>query len=126
MRPFLIGLAVLLLAACASNPMPPVRAGGGSIIVGTLAPLGSFEHELAPQFTRAEVIAIRTDRAVQAGALDRASAAQVLRQLQAARVDLKAAIALEAQTKDREAGRRRAQPALQSIDQAAALLRGQR
>jgi len=94
--------------------------------VATLAPLGSFEYEVAAQYTRAEVIAQQAARAVRAGWLDTATAGQILRHLTAARADLAAAVSLEASSGDREAARRRAQPAVQSINQAALLLRGQR
>lgn len=125
MRIVLIVLALAALSACASSPLPPSPAGGGVAVVGTLAPLGSFEHEIAPQSTRAEVLAIQTARAIRLGRLDNATGQQIARHLTAARADLAAAIALEAQTRDREAARRRAQPAVQAIEQAAALLRGE-
>ena len=125
-RALVIAIAALLLAACASNQLPAASAGSGAIAVGTLAPLASFEFEIAPQYTRAEVIAQQATRAVRAGHLDSVTAGHILRLLTAARADLNASVALELSSRDREAARRRAQPAVQSIDEAAALLRGQR
>lgn len=53
-------ICVLALAACATPPKPALaptqsiaaQASGGIVAIGTLAPFGSWEFELAPSYTR--------------------------------------------------------------------------
>lgn len=97
--------AVLLciVAGCASTPAPlPIalqaeaKSVGGYSAFATLAPLGSFEWQVAPSVTRLSALRHNAARQFRKGGISQALAVEVLNRTDAARGALEAAVAADA------------------------------
>lgn len=118
-RSALTALMFCLVVGCASTS-PPVpialqaeaKSVGGYSAFGTLAPLGSFEWQMAPSYTRAKVLLHNAAQRFRKGEISLELATEVLNRTDAAHAALDAAVAADAnhqpllaQQKAAEAGR---------------------
>lgn len=115
--------AALSLAACAGPTVPlasaPVR-DTGVIVTATLAPLGSFEWTVAPDYTRLATTRRLAARALTNGRISIATAEQVQVEADAARRALDEAVATA--PRNRAVADSLVAKARESIARAAALL----
>lgn len=94
MKPLIALLCAAALAACAPATPPPSARSDATVGLhaeATLATVGTVEHELAPLLTRNAVIRSTAARALQAGRIDAATAAEVQRLADAARAGIERA-----------------------------------
>ncbi|GIK83027.1 MAG: hypothetical protein BroJett024_41320 [Alphaproteobacteria bacterium] len=115
--------AALSLAACAGPTAPLSSAPArdtGVIVTATLAPLGSFEWQVAPDYTRLATTRRLAARALTNGRISIATAEQVQVEADAARSALDEAVA--AAPRNRAVADSLVAKARESIARAAALL----
>lgn len=95
-RILILIVAALALAACAAPTAPLTSAparDSGVIVTATLAPLGSFEWQVAPDYTRLATTRRLAARALTNGRISIATAEQVQVEADAARRALDEAVA---------------------------------
>lgn len=119
-------LILLTLTACAAQPSQPIQAhaAGGILAVGTLAPFGSWEFELAPGYTRSASIRARTESRLSRGAIHSNTARNVQALCDQARALLDAATTQTADGKPTPAAREKLKAAQSLLDRAAHLVEG--
>ena len=116
---FVLGMG----AACTTTqPLPPGHADAGITLVGSIAPLDSFEWEVAPMYTRLAVLRQRTARLLRDSRIDIAAAVRVQQYADHARGLLDQAVAAELKSKDRNAARATASQAKADIDSIESIL----
>lgn len=96
MRHLTLLVAVLALSACAAPTTPLVTTPArdtGVIVTATLAPLGSFEWQVAPDYTRLATTRRLAARALTNGRISVATAEQVQAEADSARRALDEAVA---------------------------------
>lgn len=95
MRSMILVAALALLSACAqSTPLASApERDSGVIVVGTLAPLGSFEWQVAPDYTRLATTRRIAARLLTQGRITVETAEQVQAEADAARRLLDEAVA---------------------------------
>ncbi|MCC7082184.1 MAG: hypothetical protein IT530_16045 [Burkholderiales bacterium] len=115
--------AVCLLAGCAASPIQGEARPGrqGMFAVATLAPWGTFEHELAAAYTRLAVLRRTAARQLDAQRLPLQQAIDVQTRADIARTLLDEARVFDARGAPDDARRKLAE-ALRAVDYAAAAL----
>jgi hypothetical protein len=100
-RLFIAMGVVLLVSACASapapQPLPPTQqlSIDPTYAVATLAPLGSFEFEAAPTFTRNAMLRHRSAALARAGKIEVSALEAAIKNCDAARLKLDAALSAD-------------------------------
>lgn len=102
MRTLILLIVAAALGACASNPSmtsAPAR-DSGVIVSATLAPFGSFEWTIAPDYTRLATTRRQAARALRNGRISVATAEQVQVEADAARAALDEALVTDKRAQD--------------------------
>lgn len=125
----LLLLLVVFLVGCATAPTTAIDGqaqaarGGATIVVGTLAPLNTFEWDVAPLYSRVAVARAVAARRVQQGTLSTQDAREVQALANEARRVLDAAVAQEARDRNRAAATAATAPAVTALDRINSVMR---